>query len=164
MINRNGVDYLTPKRNKGFLTYIFIIIIAVFCIYFVSSKFADNAEHVDYTSIIKYFDEYRVSYYELDLGTGELKYALDGEDVKKTYNVPNVEIFLMDTEGYRQAYNENHPDSPLQQDYIKITDRTWLYSIIPVVLTVLLGIAILYFLMKQSGGGGKYTSFGKANL
>ena len=106
MINRNGVDYLTPKRNKGFLTYIFIIIIAVFCIYFVSSKFADNAEHVDYTSIIKYFDEYRVSFYELDLGTGELKYALDGEDVKKTYNVPNVEIFLMDTEGYRQAYNE----------------------------------------------------------
>ncbi|MBR6070602.1 MAG: ATP-dependent zinc metalloprotease FtsH [Ruminococcus sp.] len=164
MISRNGVDQLTPRRNKGLLTYIFIIIAAVFCIYFISTKFADNAEHVDYTSIIKYFDDKRVSYYELDLGTGELTYSLDGEDVKMKYNVPNVEIFLMDTEGYRQAYNADHADDPLQQDYIKITDRTWLYSLIPVVLTVLLGIAILYFLMKQSSGGGKYTSFSKANL
>ncbi|MDO4864316.1 MAG: ATP-dependent zinc metalloprotease FtsH [Ruminococcus sp.] len=155
---------MTPRRNKGFITYIFIIIVAVFCIYFVSSKFADNAEHVDYTSIIKYFDDMRVSYYELDLGTGELTYSLDGEDVKMKYNVPNVDIFLMDTKDYRQNYNADHPNDPLEQDYIKITDRTWIYSLIPVVLTVLLGIAILYFLMKQSGGGGKYTSFSKANL
>ncbi|SEK75087.1 cell division protease FtsH [Ruminococcus sp. YRD2003] len=154
---------LTPRRNKGILTYIFILLIAVFCIYFVSSKFADKAEHVDYTTIIEYFDNYRVSYYELDLGTGELTYELDGDGVKKKYNVPNVDIFLMDTKDYRQNYNADH-DEPLKQDYIKITDRTWLYSIVPVVLTVLLGIGILYFLMKQSSGGGKYTSFGKATL
>ncbi len=157
------MDKLTPRRNKGFLTYIFIILIAVFCIYFVTTKFADNAEHVDYTTVIEYFDDLRVSYYELDLGTGELTYELDGDGTKMKYNVPNVDIFLMDTKDYRQNYNAKH-DEPLKQDYIKITDRTWLYSIVPVVLTVLLGIAILYFLMKQSGGGGKYTSFGKANL
>lgn len=155
---------MTPKRNKGFLTYIFIVLIAIFCIYFVSTKFSDNAEHVDYTTIIEYFDNYRVSYYELDLGSGELTYSLDGEDEKKKYNVPNVDIFLMDTKEYRQNYNDQHKDATLKQDYIKITDKTWLYSLIPVVLTVLLGVAILYFLMKQSGGGSKYTSFGKANL
>ncbi|MCQ2490741.1 MAG: ATP-dependent zinc metalloprotease FtsH [Ruminococcus sp.] len=136
----------------------------MFCIYFVSTKFSDNAEHVDYTTIIEYFDNYRVSYYELDLGSGELTYSLDGEDEKKKYNVPNVDIFLMDTKEYRQNYNDQHKDATLKQDYIKITDKTWLYSLIPVVLTVLLGVAILYFLMKQSGGGSKYTSFGKANL
>lgn len=155
---------MTPRKNRGFLTYIFIILVAIFCIYFVTSKFSESAEHVDYTSIIKYFDEYKVSYYELDLGTGELTYSLEGEDAKHKYNVPNVDIFLMDTKEYRQEYNELHKDAPLEQDYIKITDRTWLYSLIPVVLTVILGIAILYFLMKQSSGGGKYTSFGKANL
>ena len=155
---------MTPKKNKGFLTYIVIILIAIFSIYFVSSKLTESADHVDYTSIIKYFDEYRVSYYELDLGTGELTYQLDGEGAKKKYNVPNVEIFLSDTKNYRITYNEKHPDAPLQQNYIKITDRTWIYSLIPVILTVLLGVAILYFMMKQSGSNGKYTSFSKANL
>ena len=127
-------------------------------------RLSGTAERVDYTQLIEYFDDYRVSYYELDLGTGELTYQLENEESKRKYNVPNVDIFLMDTKDYRKNYNAKHSE-PLQSgDYIKITDRTWIYSLIPVVLTVLLGIAILYFLMKQSGGGGKYTSFGKANL
>ncbi|MBR4509568.1 MAG: ATP-dependent zinc metalloprotease FtsH, partial [Ruminococcus sp.] len=154
---------MQPRKNKGIFTYIMIVIIAIFCIYFVTTKLSDTSEKVDYTTIIEYFDDYRVSYYELDLDTGELTYQLDGEGEKKKYTVPNVDIFLMDTKDYRQNYNKDH-DTHLKQDYIKITDRTWIYSLIPVVLTVLLGIAILYFLMKQSGGGGKYTSFGKANL
>ncbi len=160
----NGEDNLTPKKNKGIVTYLLLIIIAVFCLVYVSSRLNDSGNKTEYTSIISYFDNYEVSYYELDLGTGDLVYKLRGEEKEQHYNVPNVNIFLSDTENYRKEYNEKHPDEPLEQDYIKITDRTWLYSLIPVILTILLGIAILYFMMKQSGGGGKYTSFGKANL
>ena len=155
---------MNPRRSKGVFTYLLVILIAIFCIYFVSTRLNESTEKTDYTTIIGYFDDYEVSYYELDLGTGELKYQLRGEEVKKRYSVPNVSIFLDDTENYRIEYNKKHPDEPLQQNYIKITDRTWLYSLIPVLLTIALGIAILYFMMKQSGGGGKYTSFGKANL
>jgi len=155
---------LTPNRSKGIVTYLLIIVIAVFCLVFVSSKLGSNAEKTEYTTIISYFDNFKVSYYELDLGTGDLTYQLRDEDVKKHYNVPNVNIFLNDTENYRRDYNEKYPDEPLKQDYIKITDRTWLYSLIPVLLTIVLGIAILYFMMKQSGGGSKYATFGKANL
>lgn len=155
---------MTPKKNSGIFTYLLVVLIAIGCIYFVSSRLSDTANKNDYTSIISHFDNYEVSYYQLDLGTGELTYQLRGEEIKKKYEVPNVSIFLDDTENYRQEYNKKHPDDPLKQDYIKITDRTWLYSLIPVILTVLLGIAILYFMMRQSNGGGKYSSFGKANL
>ena len=155
---------MTPKKNKGIFTYLLLIIIAVCCLVYVSSRLNGTGNKTEYTTIISYFDNYEVSYYELDLGTGDLVYKLRGEDVEKHYSVPNVNIFLSDTEDYRKEYNEKYPDEPLKQDYIKITDRTWLYSLIPVILTILLGIAILYFMMKQSGGGGKYTSFGKANL
>jgi len=155
---------LTPRKSKGIFTYLFIILIVLFFIYFVSTRMNENTEKTDYTTIIGYFDDYEVSYYELDLGTGELKYQLRGEEAKKRYNVPNVSIFLQDTENYRIEYNKKYPNEPLKQNYIKITDRTWLYSLIPVLLTIVLGIAILYFMMKQSGGGGKYTNFGKANL
>ena len=155
---------MTPRRNNGIITYILIILIAIGCIFFVSSKLANTADRTEYSSVISHFDNYEVCYYELDLGTGELTYQLRGEENKRKYNVPNVEIFYHDTENYRQEYKERYPDEDLWQDYIKVTDRTWLYSLIPVILTILLGCAILYFMMKQSGGGGKYTSFGKANL
>lgn len=155
---------MTPKKNRGIFTYLFVVLIAIGCIYFLSTKLSDTANKNDYTSIISHFDNYEVSYYQLDLGTGELTYQLRGEEIKKKYEVPNVSIFLDDTENYRQEYNKKYPKEPLKQDYIKITDRTWLYSLIPVILTVLLGIAILYFMMRQSGGGSKYSSFGKANL
>ena len=155
---------MTPRKNRGILTYLLIIVLAISCIYFVSTKLSSNNNKTEYTTIISYFDNYEVSYYKLDLGTGELVYQLRGDETQKRYSVPNVEIFLADTKNYRKNYNAKHPDEPLEQDYIKVTDRSWLYSLIPVVLTVLLGIGILYFMMKQSGGGGKYASFGKANL
>ena len=161
---------MTPRKNRGVLTYLIIIIIAIGAIYLVSSKLAKNADKTNYNEVMEHFDNYEVSYYELDLGSGELTYKLRGETSKKKYEVPNVSIFLDDTEDYRQEYNRKWADKdgedfkPVEQNFIKIKDRTWLYSLIPVLITVILGIAILYFMMKQAGGGGKYTSFGKANL
>ncbi|MDE5936025.1 MAG: ATP-dependent zinc metalloprotease FtsH, partial [Ruminococcus sp.] len=155
---------MTPKKNRGIVTYLLITVIAIFCLYFVISKLLTTTDATDYTSVISHFDDYEVCYYELDLNSGELTYQLLTEDTKRRYEVPNVNIFLEDTADYRKEYNEKHPNDPLVQNYIKITDRTWIYSLIPVLLTVLLGVFILYFMMKQSSGNGKYTSFGKANL
>ncbi|MBR4628123.1 MAG: ATP-dependent zinc metalloprotease FtsH [Ruminococcus sp.] len=159
---------MTPRKNRGVLTYLVIILIAIGAIYLVSSKLAKNADKTSYNEVMEHFDNYEVCYYELDLGSGDLTYKIRGESSKKKYEVPNVSLFLQDTENYRQEYNKKWADEdgfePLEQNFIKITDRTWLYSLIPVVITVILGIAILYFMMKQTGGGGKYTSFGKANL
>lgn len=161
-----GVDNLTPKKNKGVLTYLLVILIAIGCIYFVSSKLSNSNDKKSYSEIMVHFDKLEVSEYEIDLGTGALTYKLRGDDKEYKYEVPNVSIFVEETSGYREKYNRKYmnEDKELDQNLIKITDRTWLYSLIPVVVTILLGIAIIYFMMRQSGGGGKYTSFGKANL
>lgn len=128
------------------------------------SKLSDSAAKTNYSEVIGYFDDYEVSYYELDLGSGELTYQLKGEDKKRKYEVPNVSVFLDDTADYRKIYNNQNPDAPLEQNYKKITDNSWLISLVPVLLMVALGIVLIYFMMKQNGGGGKYTSFGKANM
>lgn len=157
---------MTPKKNKGIFTYLIIILAAIGCIYFVGSKIAKNSSKTNYNEVMEHFDNFEVSDYELDLGTGELTYTLRGDDKEYKYDVPNVSIFVEETKDYRKLYNQKYSDenSTLSQNYIKITDRSWIYSLIPVIITVLLGCAILYFMMKQSGGGGKYSSFGKANL
>lgn len=157
---------MTPKKNKGIFTYLIIILLAIGCIYFVSSKIAKNSAKTNYSKVMVHFDNFEVSDYELDLGTGELTYKLRGDDKEYKYDVPNVSVFLEDTEDYRKLYNRKYlsEETTLNQNYIKITDRSWIYSLIPVIITVILGCAILYFMMKQSGGGGKYASFAKANL
>ena len=157
------MDNLSPRRNHGIISYLLVILLAIGCIYFISSKMNAGRDKVTYNEIMEHFDNYEVAEYEIDLGTGEMTYKLRGEDKEQSYEVPNVSIFIDETQDYRREYNEKYPNEKLVQNYIKITDRTWLYSLIPVVLTVLLGIAILYFMMKQNSGG-KYTSFGKANL
>ena len=155
---------MTPKKNRGVFTYLLIVFISIFCVYFVISKLAEAGEKTEYTNIISHFDNYEVSYYELDLGSGELTYQLRGEEAKRKYTVPHVSIFLDDTENYRIEYNKKYPNEPLVQNYIRPTDNTWLLSLIPILLTVGLAIFLFVFMMRQSGGGGKYNTFGKANL
>lgn len=155
---------MTPKKHSGIITYILIVLLSIFCVYFVISKFYGNVTKTEYTKVITYFDQYKVSYYELDLGSGKLTYQLRGEETKRKYEVPYVSIFLDDTKEYRKEYNKKYPNDPLVQNYIRPKDNTWLLTLIPVFLTVGLAIFLFVFMMRQNGGGSKYTSFGKANL
>ncbi len=155
---------MTPKKNKGIFTYLLIVVVAIICVYYVMSKISDSTKDTEYTEVISYFDNYEVCYYDLDLGSGELTYQLRGEEQKRKYEVPDVSIFYEDTKNYRKEYNELYPDEPLEQDYQRITDTSWIYSLIPVLLMVALGGFLIYFMMRQNGGGSKYSSFGKANM
>ena len=156
------------NRNKGLLAYIIVGAIIIGAFFFIFSRVTNSAKKQPYSEIIAYFDEYKVKSYTLDLGTGELEYVLDGEEKARTYEVPNVNVFLNDTDtdehDYRREYNKRHPNAPLEQDYKKITDNSWILSAIPTVLMLGIAIALLFFMMRQTGGGGKYNAFTKANI
>lgn len=159
---------MTPNRNRGIAAYAAVAAILIIAIMFIFPKLLSSGEKKEYSEVIKNFDEYKVCEYTLDLGTGELVYKLIGDDKEYKYEVPNVSIFLDDTDSgendYRTEYNKLHPDNPLSQDYKKIKDNSWLISVVPSVLLLILGVALFVFMMKQTGGGGKYSSFGKANI
>jgi cell division protease FtsH len=159
------VNLLTPNRNnKGVAAYIAIAAALIIAVVVIFPKLTQPNKDTKYSEVISYFDKYQVTSYTFDLGTGELIYTLKDNDKKQTYKVPNVQIFLNDTEDYRENYNAKNPDEPLSQDYFKIKDNSWIISIIPTVLMLGMGILLFLFVMKQAGGGGKYSSFGKANI
>lgn len=159
---------MTPNRNRGVAAYVAIAAVLIIAVIVIFPKLLQSGSKTTYSEVISNFDEYKVSSYTLDLGTGELVYKLNGEDKEYKYDVPNVSVFLSDTDtdtnDYRIEYNKRHPDNPLVQDYKKIKDNTWLISVVPSILLLILGVALFFFMMKQAGGGGKYTSFGKANI
>ena len=156
------------NKNKGLLAYIIVGAVIIGAFFFIISRVSNSGKEEQYSEVIKYFDEYKVSSYTLDLGTGELEYTLQGENKARTYTVPNVNVFLGDTDSetkdYRAEYNKRNPDKPLEQDYKKVTDNSWILSAIPTVVMLGIAIALLFFMMRQAGGGGKYSSFAKANV
>ena len=151
-------------KNRGVMTYIVVALLFIVAIWVLLPSLSSKEHAVKYSDIMAYFDESRVTSYTLDLGSGELKYTLDNENKVHTYEVPNVSLFLSDTENYRTAYNEAHPEAPLKQDYFKVTDNSWLLTVVPTAVLMLMAIVLFVVMFRQANGGGKINSFGKANI
>lgn len=152
------------NKFKGVFIYLAVIVLLVIGMVTMLQMSATPGEHTTYSKVISEFDNYNVSGYTLDLGSGELQYTLKSDNTKKyKYSVPNVSLFLQDTQGYRKAYNEKNPDSQLVEDFYPVSDNSFLLSFLPYLLMVALMIGFTFIIMRQAGGGGKMSQFSKAN-
>ncbi|MBD5383893.1 MAG: ATP-dependent zinc metalloprotease FtsH [Ruminococcaceae bacterium] len=171
------------KKNKlqGVIIYFLIALLLIFGLVSVLNLAGgrSSAAASKYSDVIAEFDDLNVSWFELDLGSGRLTYVLKGGDPKnqhdlKMYSVPNVNIFINDIntgytkEGkianYRQRYNEANPEAPLTENYIPISDNTFLTSILPYLLLVGVMVIFTVIVLRQTTGGGKMNTFSRANV
>ena len=169
---------MNSNKLKGVIIYLVIIFLLIFGLVSVLNIASNSSRTtVTYSGVISEFDDLNVAQYQLDLGSGALSYKLKGEAAgapAHQYTVPNVSIFINDinsgytTDGkaanYRLRYNEANPDSPLVEDYIPISDNTFLTNVLPYLLLVGVMIIFTVIVMRQSTGGGKMSSFSKANV
>lgn len=158
------------NNNNGKTLLIYLLVsVAIICglVYMLTSMSTKSSDK-KYSEIMEQFDSLNVSQFELDLGSGQLKYKLKGEDKVYSYTVPNVSLFANevlggeDAENYRKKYNTENPDDPLQYNLIPISDNSFWLNLIPPLL--MLGVMIFFFVfMMKNAGGGKMSSFGKTN-
>lgn len=158
------------NNNNGKTLLIYLLVsVAIICglVYMLTSMSTKSSDK-KYSEIMEQFDSLNVSQFELDLGSGQLKYKLKGEDKVYSYTVPNVSLFANevlggeDAENYRKKYNTENPDDPLQYNLIPISDKSFWLNLIPTLL--MLGVMIFFFVfMMKNAGGGKMSSFGKTN-
>lgn len=162
------------KKGSGLFIYIIIAIVLMFSMVYILRQSSKPQTEYTYSEIMSYFDNYKVSEYKFDLGTGELEMTVaedDGTSKKIKYTVPNVTLFVDEIQysqsgedNYRQAYNKLHPDAPLSQEYFKIQDTSWLYNLLPSLIILVLMLVLFFFMMRQANGGSKINNFGKANI
>ena len=169
---------MNSNKLKGVIIYLVIIFLLIFGLVSVLNMASNSSRTtVTYSGVISEFDDLNVAQYQLDLGSGALTYKLKGEAAgapAHQYTVPNVSIFINDINSgytsdgkaanYRLRYNEANPDSPLVEDYIPISDNTFLTNVLPYLLLVGVMIIFTVIVMRQSTGGGKMSSFSKANV
>lgn len=159
---------MSPKKsNKGILIYALVMIALFVCVIALLRQATKPEPEYSYSEIMEYFDNYQVSKMDFDLGTGDLEITVDGKEEPIIYTVPNVTVFLNEiqtgSENYRREYNKRHPDAPLDMEYYKIQDTSWLYNLIPSLLIIGIMIFFFFFMMRQTGGG-KMNNFGRANV
>ncbi|MDE7230421.1 MAG: ATP-dependent zinc metalloprotease FtsH [Oscillospiraceae bacterium] len=170
------------KKNKlqGVIIYFLIAILLIFGLVYMLNLAGGRAgkDTPSYSDVISEFDNLNVSAFELDLGSGSLKYYLRGteqdQSKMKTYSVPNVNVFLNDINSlydedgqqvnYRVRYNKAYPNAPLVENYIPISDNTFLTTILPYLLLVGVMIIFTFIVMRQTTGGGKMNTFSRANV
>ncbi|MBP3923132.1 MAG: ATP-dependent zinc metalloprotease FtsH [Ruminiclostridium sp.] len=150
------------NKFKGVFIYIAVILLLVIGMVTMLRMSTPGTVPKKYSDVISQFDNYNVTEYTLDLGSGALTYKTKDGKLDK-YTVPNVNLFLQDTIEYRKNYNEKNPDTPLIEDFYPISDNSFLLSFLPYLLMIALMIGFTFVIMRQAGGGGKMSQFSKAN-
>ncbi|MDR0974534.1 MAG: ATP-dependent zinc metalloprotease FtsH, partial [Ruminococcus sp.] len=158
------------KKNRGAILYALVIVALIALMFTLLRESAAAEKQPSYSEIMGYFDKLQVYEMTVDLGTSamEMKVKENGEDKTIKYEIPNLTIFLEETQynedNYRKRYDAAHPDAPLKLDYIKIQDTSWIITIIPSLIIIGLMIGLFVFTLRQTGGGGRIMNFGKANV
>ena len=170
---------MKKNRLSGVIIYFLIIILLIVGVVSVLNLAGSGSRTATkrYSEVIAEFDNLNVSAYELDLGSGALKYQLksDGDSNKVyLYSVPNVNIFINDINSgytsngkianYRLRYNEANPENPLVENYIPISDNSFWMNLLPYLFLVLVMVIFTVVIFRQSAGGGKMNSFSRANV
>ena len=107
---------MKKKNWKVIIPYILIPLCFIAIVYTYINNGMDTKKS-QYYEVIEYFDEGKVTEYQLTLSSGSLTYKLKGDDKVYKYTVPNVNLFLDDIHDSVHKYNKEHPDAPIKMDY-----------------------------------------------
>ena len=156
------------KTVKNLAIYLGIPIVILFIIFFMFGNNLNTGPKVLYSDVLNYFETEQVKEYKLDLGTGEMVLTLNDEkNTKLGYEVPNISLFYDAVDEYIAKYNEHNPENKMVQDVRRPVETSWLVSMLPTIVMLILLVAIWAFMWKKmagGAGGGNQMNFGKARV
>ena len=155
---------MSKKRGTSIIVLIAVVIFLLVSSSYLMRLITPEAKQYNYSEIIYMFEDQKVSSYELDLGSSEVRLKMADGSNDIVYRVASPSYFLDSIEPYVQQYNEEHPDARMEYNWIQASDNSWLWSLVPYLLMIVAMGALWYFMFKQTSGGGKMNQFGKANL
>ena len=156
------------KRTRDIGFYLIIALVIISVIYIFSRSSTVPTDNVEYSQVIRYFEEDKVAYFKLE--GDELTMRLNeidentGREKIVTHTLANVEQFWNDCGETITALRVSSKD--FQYDYTTGWSMPWWVSLVPYVLIFVVFIVIWSMMMKNYGGVGGdrgVTKFGKAH-
>lgn len=142
------------KNWKSIIFYILIPLLLIGSIFLFSSQ--SRSVDKNYSEIVALFRDNKVSEFELNLNSGELKYKLFSDDEKasaKSYSVPSVSYFLDDIGDYVNNYNKDpqNKDKQIVYNYLKGSNNSIFLSLLPTIILVVIITALSFWMMRKMG-------------
>ncbi|MCL1832371.1 MAG: ATP-dependent zinc metalloprotease FtsH [Oscillospiraceae bacterium] len=164
------------RGAKGFIVYILaftgLAILMYLAVTQLSGASNGEEEHESFSDVMMYFDNFEVVWYNYNLNNAKLEYRLrddSPEDEPRVYVVPYQMLFIDHTQKYRQDYNallaegKLPDDEPITQDFVPLKDNTFLMQVLPFLLIVAFMVVFTFIIMRQTSGGGRMSTFSRAN-
>ncbi len=146
------------------------VLIPVFIFLLATSVSGDKKANKDlqYYQVVEYFDKGEITEYELNVGTGVMKFQLK-DGTKEKYTVPNVSIFVNDIHDGVVEYNRANPKTPIKYNYISGASTNFWMQMIPIALSIVLVVGLGIIFMKKMNNtitseNNRAMSFGKARV
>ncbi len=154
------------RKLRNILIYLGIPILAMIVIV----TLLNNRPQETYktSEIIAHFKNMEVVEYDMDFGTGAMRIVLNNQEEPIYYTAPNVGEILDRITPYVEQYDEQHPDAPMVYNWERPQETSWITSLLPLVISMVLLGLLWWFMMKRfansMGDGGKQMNFGKAKI
>ena len=152
---------------KVMIPYVLIPLMFIGVLYMYMGR--GTQKEVEYYQVLQYFDEGKVTEYEVNLNSGAMTYKLAGDETEYKYTVPNVTIFVNDVHEKVHQYNTEHPDAPIKMNYKAGTPNSWWVSLLPSVLITALLVILMFVMFRKMNNSitsenNRAMSFGKARV
>ena len=157
------------KNIKNILLYIGIPLILIL-LFVVASQVSKTTTETKYYQIIEMIENNEISEFTLNKYSGDLTYTLREDGKKYHYTVADVSIFYNDVNEFVRTNNrENAGDDAklIKDDYIEGGQGSWLLSMLPTLLLIVVMVVFWVFIMKRMNAGmgaDKTMGFGKAKV
>ena len=156
------------KNLKNLLLYLGLPIIFIITIFAVSTLTKNTAE-VKYSEIVALVQQNKVSEFELNLYSGELKYTRRDDGKTYRYTVADPSIFYNDVNDKVMEINALYAgtEKGIVYDYEEGNQAAWLVSMLPTVLLIAVMVIFWIFMMRKMNstmGADKTMGFGKAKI
>ena len=139
----------TSRNAKSILICLFTFGLLLTGIYFMNNT---DKQELKYSEVVAMFKNNEVQSFKLDLTTGAMEYSTFKEPKKpKKYNVKSVSIFLDDVRESINKYNEENPKNQISYDYKVTNSRSWILSLLPILISVGGLVFFGWFIMKRMG-------------
>ena len=150
--NFNKPDKKDGGKSKVKTIILYAVMLAVFIggIAFIGSR-RSQGDKAAYYQIVQYFEQGKVTEYNLNLSNGKLTFLLSGEKEAKNYTVPNVSMFINDIHESVIEHNVKNPDKPIKADYEKGSDGSVWVSLLPTVALIGIVVIAYFFLIRRMG-------------